>query len=65
MFLYEKAHRQYIKKVYQFFDTLKAKDCKIRANCNLLIKVKFLELESSSPLTSTVTKTQLNISIMI
>ena len=45
MFLYEKAHRQYIKKVYQFFDTLKAKDCKIRANCNLLIKVKFLELE--------------------
>ena len=44
MFPYEKAHR-YLKNYYQFFDTLKANDCKIRANCNLLIKVKFNELE--------------------
>ena len=44
MFLYEKAHR-YLKNNYQFFDTLKAKDRKIRGNCNLLIKVKFHELE--------------------
>ena len=34
---------------YQFFDTLKTKDSKIRGNCNLL-KVKFHELEWSSPL---------------
>ena len=40
MFPYEKAHR-YLKNDYQFFDTLKANDCKIRAN----IKVKFNELE--------------------
>ena len=40
MFLYEITHR-YLKNRYQFFDTLKAKDRKIRGNCNLLIKVKF------------------------
>ena len=44
MFLYEKAHR-YLKNNYQFFETLKAKDRKIRGNCYLLIKVKFHELE--------------------
>ena len=42
MFLYEKTHR-YLKSHYQFFETLKTKDCKIRGNCNLLIKVKFHE----------------------
>ena len=42
---------RYLKNDYQFFDTLKAKDRKIRGNCNSLIKVKFHELESSSPLT--------------
>ena len=49
MFLYEETHR-YLKNDYQFFDTLKTKDFKIRRNCNLLIKVKFHELEQSSPL---------------
>ena len=49
MFLYEETHR-YLKNDYQFFDTLKTKDCKIRRNCNLLTKVKFHELEQSSPL---------------
>ena len=44
MFLYEKIHR-YLKNDYQFVDTSKAKDRKIRGNCNLLIKVKFHELE--------------------
>ena len=51
MFLYDKTHR-YLKNDYQFFDTLKTKDCKIRGNCNLiiLITVKFHELEWCSPL---------------
>ena len=49
MFLYEITHR-YLKNDYQFFDTLKTKDRKIRGNCNLLIKVKFHKLEWSSPL---------------
>ena len=40
MFPYEKIHR-YLKNGYQFFDTLRTKDCKIRENCNLSIKVKF------------------------
>ena len=40
MFLYAKTHR-YLKNDYQFFDTLKTKDNKIRGNCNFLIKVKF------------------------
>ena len=44
MFLYEKTHR-YLKSDYQFFDALKAKDHKIRGNCNLLPKVKFPNLE--------------------
>ena len=44
MFLYEKTHR-YLKNDYQFFDTLKAKDCKSRENCNLLITVKFYKLQ--------------------
>ena len=44
MFLYEITHR-YLKNHYQFFDTLKTKDFKIRGNCNLLIKVKFPKLE--------------------
>ena len=51
MFLYEKMHR-YLKNDYQFFETLKNKDHKIRGNCNLLIKVNFHELEQSSPLIS-------------
>ena len=49
MFLYEKTCR-YLKNDYQFFNALKTKDCKIRGNCNLLTKVKFHELEWSSPL---------------
>ena len=49
MFLYEITLR-YLKNDYQFFDTLKTKDCKIRGNCNILIKVKFHKLECSSPL---------------
>ena len=49
MFLCEKTHR-YLKNDYQFFDALKTKDRKIRGNCNLLTKVKFHELEWSSPL---------------
>ena len=49
MFLYEKTHR-YLKNDYHFFDALKTKDCKIRGNCNLLTKVKFHNLELSSPL---------------
>ena len=44
MFLYEKTHR-YLKNDYYFFDLLKAKDCKIRGNCNILTKVRFHELE--------------------
>ena len=44
MFLYEVTHR-YLKEDYQFFDTLKTKDRKIRGNCDLLIKVKFHKLE--------------------
>ena len=44
MFLYEKTHRD-LKNDYQFFDALKTKDSKIRGNYNLLIKVKFYELE--------------------
>ena len=39
-----RRHR-YLKNHYQFFDALKTKDRKIRGNCNLLIKVKFPELE--------------------
>ena len=35
MFLCEKP-RRYLKNDYQFFDTLKTKDCKIRGNRNLL-----------------------------
>ena len=44
MFLYEITHR-YLKNDYQFFDTLKAKDHKIRGKCSFLIKVKFYKLE--------------------
>ena len=44
MFLYAKTHR-YLKNHHQFFDTLKTNDRKIRANYNLLVKVKFHELE--------------------
>ena len=44
MFLYERTHR-YLKNDYQSFDTLKTKNHKIRGNCDLLIKVKFHELE--------------------
>ena len=40
MFLCAKTHR-YLKNDYQFFDTLKTKDNKIRGNCNFLIKAKF------------------------
>ena len=55
MIIQEKTHR-YLKHDYQFFDTLKTKDRKIRGNCNLLIKVKFQELEGSFPLTKDVMK---------
>ena len=48
MVSYEKTHRC-LKNGYQVFDTLKTKDRQIRGNCNLLIKVKFHELEWSSP----------------
>ena len=44
MFLYEITHR-YLQNDYQFFDTLKTKDRKIREKCNLLIKVKFHKLK--------------------
>ena len=44
MFLHEKTHGS-LKNDYQFFDTLKTKYRKIRGDCNLLIKVKFHELE--------------------
>ena len=44
MFLYDKTPR-YLKNDYQFFDILKTKDCKIRGNFNLVIKIKFHELE--------------------
>ena len=44
MFLYGKR-RRYLKTDYQFSDSLKTKDRKIRGDCNLLIKVKFHELE--------------------
>ena len=40
-----RKHNRYLKNDYQFFHTLKAKDRKIRKNCNLLIKAKFHELE--------------------
>ena len=42
-----RKHNRYLKNDYQFFDTLKGKDRKIRIviYCNLLIKVKFHELE--------------------
>ena len=49
MHLYDKTHR-YFKNDYQFFDALKTKDRKIKGNCHLLTKVKFHELELSSPL---------------
>ena len=49
MFLYEITHR-YLKNDYQFFDTLKTKDRKIRGNRNLLIQVKLHELDLSFPL---------------
>ena len=44
MFPYKIRHR-YLKNDYQFFDTLKTKDRKVRGNWNLLIKVKFHKLE--------------------
>ena len=43
MFLYE-ITRRYLKNDYQFFNTLKTTDHKIRGNCNLIIKVKFDKL---------------------
>ena len=51
VFMYE-ITLGYLQNDYQLFDTLKIKDRKIRVNCNLLIKVKFHELEWSSSLTS-------------
>ena len=44
MLLFE-ITQKYLKNDYQFFDTLKTKDRKIRGYCNLLIKVKFHQLE--------------------
>ena len=49
MFLYEKT-RRYLKNDYQFFDALKTRYRRIRGNYNLLTKVKFHELEWSTPL---------------
>ena len=49
MFICEETHR-YLKNDYQFFDALKTKDRKISVNCSLSTKVKFHELELSSPL---------------
>ena len=49
MFLYEKTYR-YLKNDYQFFDALNTKDRQIRGSYNLSTKVKFYELEWSSPL---------------
>ena len=49
MFLHEKIYG-YLKNDDQCFDPLKTKDREIRGNCNLLTKVKFYELEWSSPL---------------
>ena len=42
-----RKRNRYLKNDYQFFDTLKAKDRKIRKSFNLLIKVKLHELEWS------------------
>ena len=39
-----RKHNRYLKNGYQYFDTLKARDRKIRKNCNLLIKAKCHEL---------------------
>ena len=50
MFLYEKTHNKYLKNDSQFFDALKTKYRNITGNCNLLAKVKFHDLEWSSPL---------------
>ena len=47
MFLYDKTPR-YLKNDYQFFDILKTKDRKIRGNFNLVVKIKFHELELGS-----------------
>ena len=44
MFLYEITHI-YFKNDYHFLDTSKTKDCEIRGNRNVLIKVKFHKLE--------------------
>ena len=44
VFLYEKTLKISQERL-SIFDTLKTKDRKIRGNCNLLIKVKFHELE--------------------
>ena len=44
MFLHE-ITQKYLKNNYQYFDTLKTKDRKIRGNCNLSIKVKFHQLK--------------------
>ena len=47
-----RKHIDISRTIINFFDTLKTKDCKIRGNYSLLIKVKFHELEWSSPLNS-------------
>ena len=60
MFLYEKTHR-YLKNDYQFFDI--KKDRKIRGNCNLLIKVKFHELEESPTITQVPASQECSISL--
>ena len=62
VFLYEKTHR-YLKNDYQFFDALKTKDRKIRGNCNLLIKVKFHELEESPTITQVPASQECSISL--
>ena len=40
-----RKHIDISRTIISFFDTLKTKDCKIRGNYSLLIKVKFHELE--------------------
>ena len=41
----QRTKKNFFDQCYQFFDTFKTKDRKIRGNCNLLMKVTFHELE--------------------
>ena len=44
-----KKHIHVLRTIINFLIPYKTKDRKIRGHCNLLIKVKFHELERSSP----------------